>query len=129
MSEFITQRFVIYEYAAGIAERLEETRREEIMLESEKGCTIGGVFHYSDEIEPAVTAEIKINPEAISDWPDWKISSQVQQVLHFGISCTNGIIPKADDEEYVYNRHGERITRWIIEQVRGNSPIGFKVRA
>lgn len=129
MPEVISRKFLIYEYAPGCAESLTaNSRREKIMLESESGITIAAEFVYSDEIEPAVECEISITPSAMSRWPDEKISGQVQQVLHFGISKTNGIIPERDNPEYAFTRHGAEITNWIIREVRGKPPIGFHVR-
>ena len=82
---------------------------------------------YSDEIEPAVKCEIRINSLAMCGMADDEISRQVQQVLHFGISKTNGIIAEKDNPEYAFNRHGAEITKWIISEIRGKPPIGFRV--
>lgn len=129
MPEMISHKFVIYEYVSGCAQSLTaNSRREKTELVSEKGITITAEFVYSDEIEPAVECELKINPEAINGWPDWKISGQVQQVLMFGIGRANGIIPESDDPEYAFNRHGAEITQWIISEIRDKPPIGFRVR-
>ena len=131
MSEMISRKFLIYEYAPGCAQSLTaNSRREKIVLDLDSEGIVKGIvgeFVYSDEIEPAVECELKINPEAIKGWPDWKISGQVQQVLHFGITKANGIIPESDDPEYVFNRHGAEITKWIISEIRGKPPIGFHV--
>ncbi len=129
MPEMISRKFLIYEYAPGCAESLTgNSRREEIMLDVGNRIGIIGIFYYSDEIEPAVECEMRINAEAISDEPDCVISEQVQQVLYFGIGRTNGIIPERDNPEYAFNRHGGEITNWIIGEIRGKPPIGFRVR-
>lgn len=123
------KRFVIYEYADGASESVNlNSKPEVIKLEAEKGITLTGTFYYSDEIEPAVILEIEINPKTILGLSDYEISEQLQRVLHFGFSCTGKIIPRSDRDRYVYDRHGEQITRWIIEQVRGKPPIGFRCR-
>ena len=132
MSEMISRKFLIYEYAPGCAQSLTaNSRREKIVLDSDskEGIVKGivGEFVYSDEIEPAVECEISINPSAMCGWGDEEISRQVQQVLMFGIGRNNGIIPESDDPEYAFNRHGAEITKWIISEIRGKPPIGFHV--
>ena len=128
MSEMISRKFLIYEYAPGCAESLTaKSRREKIELVSKKVITIAAEFVYSDEIEPAVECEISINSLAMCGMADDETSRQVQQVLHFGISKINGMIPEKEDPEYAFKRHGAEITKWIISEIRGKPPIGFRV--
>lgn len=129
MPEMVSRKFLIYEYVPGCAQSLTEcSRREKIMLKYKNQITIAAEFVYSDEIEPAVECEISINLSAMRGWSDWEISGQVQKVLMFGIGRTNGIIPRGDDCEYEFNRHGGEITSWIIRELRGKPPIGFSAR-
>ncbi len=61
MSEMISRKFLIYEYAPGCAQSLTaNSRREKIVLDLDSEGIVKGIvgeFVYSDEIEPAVECE------------------------------------------------------------------------
>lgn len=128
MGEVVRKEFVIYEKWDGGADNRQNLSfcgGLGLMDKRINGYWMEGRFYSSDKEDPAVICEIKAVPELVANYTDSDISSQIQQILHYGINVSGYIIPtdkfqigelKMEDtgtRDYEYYRHGNDILHWI----------------
>ena len=113
MDNLLSRKFLIYSYS-GDKDFSREVRNLGMIAYYEgEAKALEMTFYGADNGDLFLYCEVKANPSLVGEWTDAIISSQTETGLHYGIYLTCDILPKSENKDYIFYRHGNDICKWL----------------